>query len=91
MKPKPAGTMAYVGVSFDTRAEAGGGRWRWAIHVHKANGQQPALAALSTASYPTEHDARADGWATYKALRRGEGDREKWGHFGPKTQGKKKT
>lgn len=74
-KKRQSGSTAYLVVTFADIPQ----RWSWGIQVNHASGQQSNMAACSIADFPTEHDARADGWAIYQALRRGEGDRKKWG------------
>lgn len=54
------------------------GRWHWALEHYGATGHR-AIVARSIPTFPTEHDARAEGWAMYKLLRATEGDRAKWG------------
>lgn len=67
---------AYVGVEID-----GDHRWRWTVISDAGNGNQQAVLARSVATFPSESQARGEGWASYQALRRGEGDRKKWGSF----------
>jgi hypothetical protein len=70
--------MRRVWLGVDSQVDNMPGRWVWTIRDGGSNG--PVLAR-SVQTFPTEHDARAESWAVYHALRRSEGDRKKWGHL----------